>query len=774
MTKRMIAALAAATCALGVEALSLDGDWSLSFRYQQEGGGWKTIPATVPGDTHIELEKAGLIPDPRVGTNVFNVYWAEQLEWKYARRFPKIDLKPGERAVLRFDGVDTRAVYFLNGERIGSSENMFVPVEFDVTEKLRGENEVVVNIKSPLLDPNHPLGVMGRSRVGGTDVEGIRKAQHMYGWDIMPRLVSSGIWKSVTLKAVPETRFADVHWFTPSVDRLGRSAEVVVDARIVAPWRFLHKAKLRLTLRRNGRVAASAEHLVHYYQTRDTLTVHDADLWWPRDAGEAALYEASAEFVREDGEVMAKDQRKIGLRTVKLERDDWHSEEDPGTFRFIVNGEPIYIHGVDVTPMDALHSRDPIHQQRCLDMLVDLNCNMIRVWGGGVYEDDSYYDFCDANGILVWHDFMVANVEPEQNDDFAKTMYDEARYQVMRLRSHPCMALWCGNNEIDRSVHSRWKGIEPSPEGERISREVFPRVLRDFDPFIAYLPSSPWWTPDVIAGKAKLSQDHLWGARAKFFKDGYWTSNTVSFVSEMGCHGCPSVESLAKMMTKDGLYPWPDSRRPKIFNVEWSCKATCSYADQCPVDDLTFERNMLMPMQVGNFFGSVPESLELFAEQSQIYQAECVKYYIELYRSRKGRMWGELIWNLKDGWPILSDGIVDYYYNRKLAYEAMKSVHQAQLVTVVEEESRLVAVNDRLYPVRGAVKAIDRESGNVLFDGAVEIPANGTFCISPGLPLPAAQGCVHVEYAFEGVSRVNNCLYGYPPFDYAKVKEWRK
>ena len=770
----MVAAIAVCLSGWGAQAVSLDGTWDLSYRFQQEGGDWKTIPAMVPGDTLIEFEKAGLISDPMIGTNAYGTYWTEQLEWKYVRRFPNIELKSGERAVLRFGGVDTRAEYFLNGERIGASENMFLPVEFDVTGKLLADNELAVRIRSPLRDPTDPLGVLGRTRVGGTDVEGIRKAQHMYGWDIMPRLVSSGIWKSVSLEAVPAIRFADVHWMVRGTDRRARRASLIVDCRILAPWRYLHVAKLRLTLSRNGKVAATVENPVRCYQTRDYMDVSDAELWWPRGTGDSPLYDAVAELIDADGTILARDERKVGLRTVRLERADWHSEEDPGTFRFVINGEPIYMHGVDVSPMDALHSRDGLHRRKCLDMLVDLNCNMIRIWGGGVYEEDSYYDFCDRNGIMVWQDFMMGNVAPEQNDRFAKAIEEEARAVVMRLRSHPCLALWCGNNEQDRSVGGSWGEYAPDPEKDRISREVLPRVLRDFDPLTPYLPSSPWWTPDVVAGKAKLSQDHLWGPRAMFYSNEFWTSNSVSFVSEMGCHGCPNLDSLRRMMTPEGLYPWPDLGNRHHFNIEWEFKSTCAYTEQCPHPWYGDGRNSLMPKQVKLVFGAVPDDLETFVEMSQTYQAMCNKYYIELYRSRKGRMWGELIWNLRDGWPILSDGIVDYWYGKKKTYGAIKSVHQPQLVTVVAEKPRLVAVNDRLYPVRGRVTATDCESGKAIFDGETEIPANGTKVLSEELGLPAANGCVRITYEFEGEVRENRCIYGQPPFDFNKVREWLK
>ena len=696
----------------------------------------------------------------------------EQCEWLYERTFPAIAAKPGERIVLRFGSVDTRAEYFLNGACLGRTENMFVPAEFDVTGRLVATNSLAVLIKSPLRDPQNLLGTLGRTRVGGTDVEGIRKAQHSFGWDIMPRLVSCGIVKSVSLETLPETRFGDMHWMVMSVNATNRSARVVADCQILAPWRFLHKSRLRLTLSRNGRVVSSVEHPVRCLQTRDIVELSDVDLWWPRDAGEPALYDAKAELLDESGELLAEKARRIGIRTVELEHADYEDEANPGTFRFVVNGVPLYMHGCDVTPMDALHSRDRVHRRKCLDMLVDLNCNMVRIWGGGVYEDDEYYDFCDENGILVWQDFMFANVEPEQNDAFAKAVYEEAKYQVVRLRGHPCLALWCGNNELDRSVAGSWGRLAPDPAKERISRELLPRVLRDFDPLTPYIPSSPWWTPAVAAGKAGLSQDHLWGPRRLSFRGDYWCKSKVTFVSEMGCHGCPGVDALRRMMTPGCVEPWPDASDKTKFNMEWNCKAVCAYPEQCPMPQYGDGRNALMTMQTANMFGRTPDHVEEFSACSQMYQAAALKYWIELFRSRKGRTWGLLWWNLRDGWPIVSDGVVDYWYGKKAAYEAVKSVQQPQLATVVEG-GRLAAVNDRLYAVRGRVTVTDVESGSVLYDAETELAANSARTLASALPL-SGKGCVHVVYTFEGKRRENKCLYGDFPFECEKVREWTR
>ena len=761
------------------QVIPLDGAWKLSYRHQQEGGAWQTLAAQVPGEVNTAFVAAGLLPDPAVGTNVFAHLPIEQYEWKYERTFAGVEPEPGGSQVLWFGGVDTRAEYFLNGERLGSSENQFVPVSFDVTGRLKETNTLVVHIRSVLGCGD--LGVLGRNRIGGTDGEYVRKAQHSFGWDIMPRLVTAGIWKSVWLRNLPAVRFEDFNFYTKNLDLRGRRATALVDYRIVAPWRHLHRAKLRFSLSRNGSRVSGFEQTIHFYQTRSYVSVRNAEFWWPRDAGEPALYDAKAEFVDADGRVLATDERKVGFRTIRLERTNYRDDEHPGTFRFIVNGVPVYMHGCDITPMDACHSRDRDHLARCCEMLVDLNCNMVRSWGGGVYEDEAFFDFCDANGILVWQDFSMGNIQPVQRDDYAKTIEREATAVVKRLRGHASLGLWCGNNEIDRAMISSWGDFAPNSDKERISREVLPRVLREFDPFTPYLPSSPLWdaeaaelaksVPGAQNGSERriLSQDHLWGPRAKYFRDPFWTNTICTFVSETGVHGCPNLDSLKRMMTPEGLYPWPDKANKFIFNAEWRCKAVSSYDDQIGYAN---GRNALMSHQVKAYFGSIPDDLATFVDQSQIYQAEALKCWVGTFRCRKGRTWGMLWWNLRDGWPIISDGVVDYYFGRKRAYRTLKAIQHPQFVQLCDGAVRgIIAVNDRMYPVKGTVKVTDFESGRVFFDGSVEIAANATVKV---LDRPAlfGNGALRIDYAFEGVSHVNVSIYGEPPFDYAKVREW--
>ena len=251
-------------------ALSLNGEWRLDYRFEEERGEWSTVRTQVPGDGYIALQEAGVLPDLTIGTNAWGALKYEQCEWKYSRTFDAPQLKPGERAMLTFDGVDTRATYVLNGETIGKSDNMFVPHRFDVTDRLKQkENVLEVLIASPL--GRDLLNVLGRSRVGGTDVEGIRKAQHSFGWDIMPRIVCGGIWRDVRIDILPPERFGDVFWIVERVDAKRRTADVRVQCQVVAPRRWLHRARLKVSLSRGGKVAAECEHPLRYAQMLGTL-----------------------------------------------------------------------------------------------------------------------------------------------------------------------------------------------------------------------------------------------------------------------------------------------------------------------------------------------------------------------------------------------------------------------------------------------------------------------------------------------------------------------
>ena len=784
----LVAACAAEV--FGAATVSLDGEWRLDYFPQPDAGavralplpadlGAKSVKATVPGNCELDLVNAGLLPPMEIGLNVMLLRPYEAYQWLYTKTFdaPAVDVKSGSRAALVFGGIDTLADVFLNGEKIGESENMLVERRFDVTKKLKkGANTVQVLLRPVLLDSQYAtVGEMGGASEPGADGERYRKAAHMGGWDIFPRVFAQGLWRNVSLEIEDPVRLRECVWMIKNLDVKARRADFKFRSRLEAPFSIMDKANLRLTLSRNGQTRQVADFPVYSYHPIADFTLTNADLWWPRGSGEAALYDAVAEIVAPDGTVLARDARKIGVRSIELVRDDVYGKDRPGQFLFRVNGEPTYVRGSNWVPLDSFHGRDRQHLIPTLEMWKDLNCNMVRVWGGGVYEPDEFFDWCDANGVMVWQDFMTGCGVFPQDDAYAQATREEIQSVVIRHRNHPSIALWSGNNENDGAF--TWfvgRTLHRDPNMDRNSRKTIPDVLFEYDLTRPYLPSSPYYSPDVAAGKAKPSEDHLWGARA-YYKVPFYTNSPCWFASEMGYHGCPNLESLKKMMTPGCVSPWKeitnngaDPHRDFHWNDEWQLKA-CNAGLKNGVMRHG-ARNNLMTNQAKIMFGEVAQNVEGFVEQSQTVQAEAMKTFCELFRSRKFTRFNGLIWwNVRDGWPIISDAVVDYYGGKKKAYFALKNAQKNQMVCVVDDRTAW-AVNDERRAVKGHVKISDKATGTVWMEKDIEIPANGKLELGK-IPF-AGQGLVVIEATLDGKAFHNHFLYGEPPFKWSDVKTW--
>ena len=780
---------AAALVGFSAENLSLDGEWKLRYFPQPDAAAVRTlsgippsageVKATVPGNCELDLQQAGVLPDLTVGLNILKLRPYEAYQWLYEKTFdaPAVDAASGAKAELVFEGVDTLADVFLNGEKIGETANMFIAHRFDVTRRIRaGANTVQVLLRPVLLDSRSAVvGEMGGTVEPGGDGERYRKAAHMGGWDILPRAFVQGLWRPVRLEVSGPVRLHEPVWLVKGLDAKRRFADMKFRARVEAPFSALDVSRVRITLSRGGKVRKTAEKPLLGFHPVVDFRLNDVDLWWPRGFGEPALYDAKAEIVAADGRVLAENSCRIGIRTIELVRDDVYGPERPGQFLFKVNGEPCYIRGSNWVPLDALHGRDAQWLEPTLEMFEDLNCNMVRVWGGGVYEPDAFFDWCDAHGLMVWQDFMTGCGVFPQDDDYAAATRAEVLSTVIRLRNHASLALWSGNNENDCAFE--WfvgRKLARDPNLDRTSRRTIPDVLYEHDLTRPYLPSSPYRSPDVVAGLAKPSEDHLWGAR-EYYKVPFYTNSPAWFASEMGYHGCPNRASLERMMTKEGLYPWKqvtgkDPKRDFHWNDEWLIKSCNPTLVPGGIGHAT--RNNLMTNHCKILFGECPTDLDDFIWQSQFAQAEAMKTFVELFRSRKFTRFNGLIWwNVRDGWPILSDAVVDYYGGKKRAYYAIRNVQHDQLV-MVRDDHKVFAVNDTLKPVEGKVRIADRESGKVLLEKSYSVPKNAA--VEIGSVAWSGQGVLDITYEQGGESQTNWFLYGEPPFDFAKVKEWMK
>jgi beta-mannosidase len=781
----LISAIGLFLCLQGIckaENISLNGsDWTLSYWNQpmkavtspqeMQGIQMNTIEATVPGNVELDLLKAGLIEDPMIGSNVDKMRSWEGCQWCYTKTFTAPSLKEGQEFVLHFGGIDCIAEIWLNGKHVGSSDNMLIDHYFNVTEEIvqGGSNKLQVILRSVVLESQDTfLGTISMGFFASEEGIYYRKAPHMFGWDILPRLVSAGLWRDVELQVIDRVHFIDVNYFVNRLDTASRSVSLFIETQMKLPIDEYDKAHLVYTLSRNGQVKYRSDNTIVNAKTFTRMNLKNADLWWPRGYGEPALYEAKAEIIGKDGNVLATDVKNIGLRTVQLERNDINLPDSPGKFCFIVNGERIFIHGTNWVPVDALHSRDDSLVEGVIDEVVDLNCNMVRCWGGNVYEDHHFFDLCDKYGILVWQDFAMGCSFYPQREDFARKIEAEAISVVVKLRNHPSLALWSGNNENDASLRGMLWAFNPDPNKDVISRQVLPRVIYEFDPTRPYLPSSPYYSEAVIehgGGDELLPENHLWGPRG-YYKDPFYTDPKCTFVSEIGYHGCPNRESLERMMTKDCVYPWTKDFE---WNEEWLTKSVRRYAAYGQTND----RNNLMINQIRLVFGDVPKDLDDFIFASQSVQAEAMKFFIELWRDRKGEKNGILWWNVRDGWPLISDAVTDYWNSKKMAYYFIRNVQKDVCVLINDPEKGacpVKVVNDTRKAADGKVEIVDVASGRKVYNGDFEVSANGKSLITT-LPEPDRTGMWLIMYSVGGQKLFNHYLYGKAPYKLNEYKD---
>ena len=655
------------------------------------------VPAHVPGNFELDLYRAGRCEDPFFGTNVIRLQEYECMHQYYSRSFTFEGDPCGME--LCFEGIDTAAEIFLNGKPIYECENMFLVHTVNVEDFLQsGKNELVVHIKpATIYARRYPTDSVTTAQYYNFASLSLRKAAGTYGWDILPRIVSGGLWRSVYLQKRKQEGFVELFAYTLKLDRAKDIAKLGFAYQIVTERDSLQDYRIEI----EGACGESRfEKSSDVWHTGGTVRaeVKSPKLWMPRNYGEPHLYEVRVRLMHGD-ECVDEIPLRVGIRTVVLDRTSVVIPDGTrfgqGRFSFLINGEPIFAMGTNWVPVDAFHSRDRERLPEILPMLTDLGCNMVRMWGGNVYEDEALFDFCDENGILIWQDFAMGCGGYPQDADFAKRLAEEAEQIVKKYRNHPSLALWAGDNECDIVV-SRWEGTQRrDPNTNLLTRRVLPDVLARHDMTRPYLPSSPYVDEEAYRTGYKTTEDHTWGPR-DYFKGNYYRNTVCRFASEVGYHGCNEPESLARFLSPEALWPWRRSPEVDLANDEWLAHATCSSPN--PTNDSPYVyRIRLMAKHVIKLFGSEPSELERFCIASQISQAEAKKYFIESYRIQRAVRTGILWWNLIDGWPQLSDAIVDYYGNKKLAYAYVKRA-QAALALMCDEpcegEIALVCVSD--------------------------------------------------------------------------------
>ena len=663
------------------------------------------IDVDVPGDVHQALMAAGVIEDPFYDRNEETCAWMEDKEWWIRTRFtgPQDTTAQDERRQLIFHGLDTYATVWLNGEELGRHRNMFRPAVFDVTATLRPGEENVLALRF-----DRPLDQIAEFDIshwwqGTAPRVAMRKAQFGYGWDWGPRLPTVGIWREVEIRHNRRAALAGVHFYTVEID--ADHAQAVVAVRVEAE-RIARAAELgaHVRLADGGATAVEGELALRdhgsYADGILYLTVKEPKLWWTHDLGEPHLYALHVDLLA-GGEVVERQTVEAGIRTIELDQSP--DPDEPGTrfFRFVLNGVPIFAKGADWIPAHSfVGGLKPARYGLLLTMARDANMNMLRIWGGGIYEHDAFYTICDRLGMLVWQDFMFAcAMYPESPQWFVDEVRAEAEYQVRRLRGHPCMALWCGNNE-NQWLHerARWQQKDPIAPGALYYDQILPEAVARLDGRVPYWPGSPYGGNDYNSEADGDSHNwNVWhGNSPRQFGEEptvdhspqgvtyrRYAEDQSRFVSEFGMHAAPVFETLQRNIPADQLFHHSPSM------------------DHHNKDNPKNKGDNLMLAITG-----LPETLAEYIDFSMAAQAEGLKFGIEHYRRRKPHCSGALFWQLNDCWPVLSWSVIDYYGFGKAGYYYARRVFAPVLASFKElpdgevalwvTNDTLAAVHDRL------------------------------------------------------------------------------
>lgn len=646
-------------------------DWKFK---QETKENW--LPAKIPGTVHTDLLANKVIEDPFFGTNEKQLQWIENENWNYKTSFivSKSELKY-KNIALEFKGLDTYATVFLNGKLILEANNMFRTWKIPVKNNLKeGENSIEIKFKSSVLKGKAAAQKLTYTLPGDEKVF-TRKAQYQYGWDWGPRFVTAGIWKDVNLN----------FWNNVTIENVSYNQLELNDQKAILE--FITTIKVD----RVSNVKLKINEIVETFNLKKGLNtikmnyeIKSPKRWWTNGLGEANLYPFEISLINHKKIVSSK-KLNIGLRTIELIQE----KDKIGTsFYFKLNGIPVFMKGANYIPDDSFMPgvSDSIYKSR-IKTAVDSNMNMLRVWGGGIYGDDAFYEECDKNGILVWQDFMFACAMYPGDADFLANVKHEVIDNVTRLQNHPSLAIWCGNNENDEGWknwgwqkqynYSKSDSTKIWNDYDKLFHQLIPQTLDSLSsknkPI--YWPSSPsigWGKKESMT----QGDSHYWGIWWGKEPFEIYKKKVGRFMSEYGFQGMPNVETLQKAVSQKDL----NLNSEAINNHQ-----------KHPTGYETINEYMARDY-------IIPKDFENYIYVSQLLQADGMKTAMEAHRRAKPNCMGTLYWQFNDCWPVTSWSSVDYYGNWKAFQYQVKRSYENLLHSVNEEGDfyKVYIVNDAL------------------------------------------------------------------------------
>ena len=648
------------------------------------------FPAQIPGTIHTDLLKNGIIQDPFYGCNEKELQWIGDSDWVYQTTFvPSDNLMQGRQIELVFEGLDTYATVWLNDKLLFEADNMFRTWKVDVKPLLKaGQNKLRLRFASAL----------GRYRADSAAAEYFlpggkwmyaRKAAYHFGWDWGPVFITAGIWKPAYLRAWNETRVLDIFMKTKRLEKekafLQLETAIVSEKDQMAMIKLLDPLSGDVTFVKDFRLKQGDQ--VYQFD----IEIVDPILWWSNGLGKPHLYHWKALVTTQDGESHQED-LNFGIRTIELVQED----DDIGTsFSFRLNGKNVFARGANYIPQHSFLTVPTDSSYReLISQAVAANMNMLRVWGGGVYERDIFYSLCDQHGIMVWQDFMFACAMYPGDSTFLRNVATEATEQLKRLRKHPSIALWCGNNEVDEGWHN-WGWQKQYQMTEHVQQRIWedytalfhhllPDLVETYHSDVQYVSSSPkfgWGRKESMT----KGDSHYWGVWWGKEPFESYQLKVPRFMSEFGFQAMPSMATIRRFQQADQDF---------LFSPALKCHQ--KHPTGFETIDAYLERESLKP-----------ESLEAYIFASQLIQAHGITMAVKAHRNNKPRCMGSLYWQLNDVWPVTSWSGIDSRGNWKALHYSLRQAFADVLITAESRGDSMLfhLVSEKQEPLSGRVIA---------------------------------------------------------------------
>ncbi|MCW3463223.1 beta-mannosidase [Chitinophaga nivalis] len=741
----------------------LEGGWEFA---RTDEGIWR--PATVPGTVHTDLMALKLIPDPFAGTNEKAVQWVDKKDWQYRKkwRMSAADLKD-EVIEIDFQGLDTYAEVYLNNQLILQSANMFVAHQVNVKPWLvAGENELRIVFRSAV---KHDMPKFLQDSIiypAGNDASDIplsiyaRKAPYHYGWDWGPRLITCGIWRPIRLVSWNKAAIREVWWQQQQLDAAKAvvQAQVTVDAATPGDY----QVQIRQETGQGTVVTVPATLRKGTNTLQVPVVIKNPQRWWPAGMGAQFMYHFKVALLQNRQEVAAQ-KEQVALRTIEVVNQPDSLGE---SFYLKVNGRPVFMKGANYIPQDNFLPRVSAEKYtRLFDDMKESNFNMVRIWGGGIYEDDRFYTLADQYGILVWQDFMFACTLYPSDTAFLTNVKAEAAYNIRRLRNHPSVALWCGNNEVAVAIKNwgwqsgyaytdtQWQSLQQGYD--KLFKEVLPQAVQTYSPGTFYFHSSPisnWGTKEDFT----KGDNHYWGVWHGMEWFEAFNTHVPRFMSEYGFQSFPGMETINTFAGKDDYHIYSN-----VMQAHQKSPAKGNTAIQ------TYMRH----------YYREPVDFPAFVYLSQVLQAEGMKVAIEAHRRAMPYCMGTLYWQLNDCWPGPSWSGRDYYGRWKALQYYVKTAFKPLLVSSVvnghQLETWVVSDEQTNRKADLLLKAMDL-SGKVIWERELrQVAVNGSsskkaFSIDTAQVLQGRNPATVIWYA---QLRIDNKLEDKNLFYFAPAKE---